>query len=93
MTFSDALEKCKQGARIARSGWNGKNQFVYYQPGSVITVDNIRNQPLLEWAKREGLQELEIWGHFDFKPSNNKLQCGWLATQSDMQAEDWETVE
>jgi hypothetical protein len=36
---------------------------------------------------------VEFWGHFDFKPTNNKIQCGWLASQADMQAIDWEVVE
>lgn len=31
MTFSEALEQMKKGTRktFARSGWNGKNQYVY----------------------------------------------------------------
>jgi hypothetical protein len=92
MNFGEALEKCKAGARISRSGWNGKNQFVYYQPGSIVSVEKIRNEPLLAWAREQSLSEIELWGHFDFKPANNKIQCGWLASQSDMQADDWQVV-
>jgi hypothetical protein len=92
MKFGEAIELCKNGARIARAGRNGKNQFVYYQPGSTFPAENIRNEPLLKWAREQGLSEIELWGHFDFKPTNNKIQCGWLATQSDMQAADWEVV-
>ena len=92
MKFGEALEQCKSGARIARSGWNGENQFVYYQPGSTVPVENIRNEPLLKWARENGIGEIELWGHFDFKPTNNKIQCGWLASQSDMQADDWYIV-
>jgi hypothetical protein len=92
MNFGEALEKCKTGARISRGGWNGKNQFVYYQPGSIVSVEKIRNEPLLAWAREQNLSEIELWGHFDFKPTNNKIQCGWLASQSDMQADDWQVV-
>jgi hypothetical protein len=92
MQFGEALEKCKKGARITRAGWNGKDQFVYYQSGSVVPTENIRNEALLAWARERSLSEIELWGHFDFKPTNNKIQCGWLASQSDMQADDWLVV-
>jgi hypothetical protein len=92
MTFGEALAACKDGARIAREGWNGKDQFVYYQSGSVISVDQIRNAALREWAREQDLPDVEMWGHFDFKPTNNKIQCGWLASQADMQADDWEIL-
>jgi hypothetical protein len=92
MNFGEALEQCKKGARIARDGWNGKDQFVYYQKGSRVHIESVRDDQLLAWMNERGLSEVELWGHFDFKPTNNKIQCGWLATQSDMQADDWMIV-
>jgi hypothetical protein len=32
-------------------------------------------------------------GHFDIKTAADIVQCGWLATQEDMQAEDWGVYE
>ncbi len=32
-TFGGALEALKQGHRVARSGWNGKNMFLFLLPG------------------------------------------------------------
>jgi hypothetical protein len=92
MKFGKALERCKQGRRIARSGWNGKDQFVFYSPGFVVLVEYLTNEILKAWAHERGLTQIEFWGHLDFKPSNNKIQCGWFPTQSDMQAEDWYVV-
>ena len=92
MTFSEALEKCKQGARISRGGWNGKGQFVYFQPGSVVPAGRIRTKPLQDWMSKENVAEIEIIGHFDIRTTNGKVQCGWLATQSDLQADDWQVV-
>jgi hypothetical protein len=65
---------------------------VYYQRGSVVLRADIRNETLAAWAKEQDRGSVELWGHFDFKPTNNKIQCGWLASQSDMQAEDWIVV-
>jgi hypothetical protein len=33
MKFGQALEACETGLRIAREGWNGKDQFVYRKTG------------------------------------------------------------
>jgi hypothetical protein len=90
MTFGEALEKCKQGARITRGGWNGKGQFVYYQKGGTVAAENLRCDAIKEYAQKSGNTEVEIMGHFDIRTSAGVIQCGWLATQSDMQADDWE---
>jgi hypothetical protein len=90
LTFSEALERCRAGARIRRNGWNGKNQFVYYQKGSVVAVPDLRCDAIREWAQKDGLMGIEVMGHFDIKTTIGGIQCGWLASQGDMQAEDWE---
>ncbi|MED1407680.1 DUF2829 domain-containing protein, partial [Bacillus mycoides] len=33
MNFGQAIEAVKNGEKIARRGWNGKNMFVVYQKG------------------------------------------------------------
>jgi hypothetical protein len=94
MKFGKALELCRRGKRIYRTGWNGKDQFVYYQKGSAAAVQNLRCDALREWARgKEGLAALKIMGHFDIKTTAGVIQCGWLASQGDMQAEDWEVFE
>jgi hypothetical protein len=93
MRFGEALELCRQGKKIYRTGWNGKNQFVYYQEGSHPDVCELRCEAVREWARRSGLDQVKIMGHFDIKTSANIIQCGWLATQGDMLAVDWEVLE
>jgi hypothetical protein len=90
MKFGEALELCRQGKRIYRTCWNGKNQFVYYQKGSCVVVPDLRCDAVREWAERDGLMTIEIMGHFDIKTTAGVIQCGWIATQGDMQAEDWQ---
>jgi len=34
LTFGLAIEAMKQGAKVARAGWNGKGMFVYYVPAN-----------------------------------------------------------
>ena len=92
MRFGKALELCKQGERIRRTGWNGKKQFVYYQKGSVIPLECMKIQSVREYVESYGGATVSIMGHFDIFTEQKVVQCGWLASQGDMQAEDWEVV-
>ena len=39
MTFGNAIEAMKEGKRVARRGWNGKNMFIFLTRGSRIDLD------------------------------------------------------
>jgi hypothetical protein len=93
MTFGAALELCTRGKRIYRTGWNGKDQFVYYQDGSVVYTANLRCDSIKEWARKKGFTTVYIMGHFDIKTTAGGIQCGWFATQGDMIAMDWEVYD
>lgn len=83
LSFGLALEAARHfGKRIARSGWNGKDQFVYYIPGSDF-------QKALGYGFGEYFDEPTIVGGFAIKTTANKIQIGWLASQADMCADDW----
>ena len=34
LNFGQAIEAAKQGKRVARAGWNGRNQFAYIVPAA-----------------------------------------------------------
>ena len=92
MNFDEALKACKNGAKITRADWNDKNQFAYYQQGSVMSVDSCRNKVLKDYMTKNNISEIEICGHFDFKTMDNRVQCGWFGIESDIRADDWEIV-
>ena len=48
---------------------------------------------LRSFCKDKGMDEIEICPHIDMKTADNKLVIGWLASQTDMLAEDWDVVE
>jgi len=84
MDFSDALNWVKHGKKIARAGWNGKNMWVrLFEP---CTISNgckcSLSQPFLviEYPK----------GHSAY-PDGSCIP--WLASQSDIMADDWVVVE
>lgn len=39
MNFSEALINLKEGGKIAREGWNGKQMFLFLVGGSSVKVD------------------------------------------------------
>ena len=87
LTFSEALEAVKSGARVAREGWNGKDMFVFLVPGSRFKVNRA---PLLG-IYPEGT-EIEYHPHIDMKTAQGYV-VPWLASQADLLANDWHIVE
>ena len=84
MSFGLAIEAAKKGHKIARRGWNGKNQYIelahsisYVSPD--LRVINCSHECIGNKA-------------FAFVGTSG-VQMGWLASQADMLADDWYIVE
>ena len=84
MNFGDALSALKSGEKVARSGWNGKNMFLFLVPGSTFVVNR---HPLLG-IYPEGT-EISYHAHVDMKTAQGDV-VPWLCSQTDMLSEDWE---
>lgn len=86
MNFGHALEALRAGHRVARAGWNGKGMFLFLVPGSTFKVNRA---PLLG-IYPEGT-EINYHSHIDMRTADGTI-VPWLASQTDLQAEDWATV-
>jgi hypothetical protein len=86
VNFSAALELIKAGKRVAREGWNGKGMFVFLVPGSTFKVNRA---PLLG-IYPEGT-EINYHAHIDMRTATGVI-VPWLASQTDVLADDWELV-
>lgn len=87
MNFGDALAAIKSGKRVSRSGWNGREMFLFLVPGSTFTVNRA---PLLG-IYPEGTV-INYQSHIDMRTSQGTI-VPWLASQTDLLAEDWVEVE
>lgn len=87
MTFGLAVEALKKGHKVARSGWNGKGMFLLLVPGSTFQVNRA---PLLG-IYPEG-HAVNYCPHIDMKTADDKV-VPWLASQTDVLAEDWTIVD
>ena len=85
MNFGLAIEAAKMGKKIARAGWNGKNQYVELgHDFSYTAPSDIPVRPV---------QHLDIDSQALVFVGTRGRQVGWLASQADMLADDWMIVE
>lgn len=87
LDFGAAIIALKAGKKVARSGWNGKGMFLFLVPGSTFKV----NRPPLLGIYEEGV-EINYCPHIDMKTADDKV-VPWLASQTDVLAEDWTIIE
>lgn len=96
MNFGEAIEALNKGAIIARKGWNGKGLFVFKQVPADISVEIVpKMQSLPDSVKdvfvarqESGLTELHYRNQMAMVYPDNNIY-GWLASPSDVFAEDW----
>lgn len=83
LTFGQAIEALKNGKRVSRKGWNGKGMFLLYVPSEKWgIIDKIGL----------GIPKGNLLSWIGIKTADNKF-VPWLASQTDMLAEDWEIIE
>ena len=87
MPFGLALEAVKKGARVARRGWNGKDMFVCL--GNVQTFSTSAD---ISSAQNED-DTILCLPFLMMKTADNAMCMGWLASQTDMLADDWYIVD
>lgn len=101
LTFGEALQALKNGYQIGREGWNGKGMYLWLNKGNVPYEDIISDSSIL--PLKEGVpRTLFEYGDTDtitrmpninMKTATGSIVTGWLASQTDMLAEDWLIIE
>lgn len=90
MNFGIAIEAAKKGCKITRRGWNGKGMWVVYRTGYPEGIPCNKNT-----ADAVGIPEgslFKVRPYLQMKCVDGSFQM-WLASQSDILADDWEIVE
>lgn len=80
MDFGQALTELKNGNRVKRKGWNGDGIFLALQ---VPDKNSKMTQPYIY---------IDTLGLKTNNPNAPKGRVPWLASQTDMLAEDWEVI-
>lgn len=80
MTFAGAIQALKMGRKVARAGWNGKGMWLRHVDARNYDVGSRTTQ---------GADHLLPW--IGMKTADGGF-VPWLASQSDLLAEDWVEV-
>lgn len=80
MNFGQALEALKEGEKAARAGWNGKGIFIELQRPD----ENSKMTSPYIFIDTTGLQTDNT--------AAPKSRVPWLASQTDMLADDWSVI-
>ena len=80
MDFGKALEALKNGESVRRKGWNGKGIFIRLQ----VPDDHSKMTLPYIYIETSNLETDNVYAP--------KGRVPWLASQTDLLAEDWEIV-
>ena len=80
LTFGLAIEALKLGKRVARAGWNGKGMWL------ILVPFDLADKVAFQYAALDSLPWIGM------KTADNKF-VPWLASQTDVLAEDWSIVD
>ncbi|PTB28884.1 hypothetical protein C9I56_11255 [Paraburkholderia caribensis] len=92
--FGFALFALKQGKRVARAGWNGKGMWLALSCNGAreVPAANFWAPPNREYAEANG-GKATVLPSITMKTATGEILMGWLASQTDMLAEDWTVIE
>lgn len=85
LSFGLAIEAAKMGKKIARAGWNGKGMYVFL----IDIADMHTDADICDLAGKN----VTVQDCLAMKCADDSICPGWLASQTDMLAEDWRIVE
>ena len=85
LNFGLALEAAKKGMRIARAGWNGKGMYVFLAD----EMDFHTYADLSEFEENC----VKVLDCLCMRTADGSICPGWLASQTDMLADDWTVLD
>lgn len=101
-TFGQALESLKRGHLVTRKGWNGKGMFIFMRPEDCLSTEKVVNhvkslpESFKKWiANNYGdseIDKIKFTAYLCMKAADGTVVNGWLASQTDMLANDWMIV-
>lgn len=87
MDFGKALTHLKAGGKVSRAGWNGKGMFIYYVPEGSYAPCTKAGKDLVG---KDG--KVAYGAYIAIKTAQGNV-VPWLASQTDVLADDWEIID
>lgn len=101
MNFGQAIEALKEGKIVRRSGWNGKGMFLFIRPEFTCDLETFKKIVSVPLYAKELIvvstydvesPSFKFTGYISMFAADKTIVNGWLASQTDMLAEDWEEI-
>lgn len=89
LSFGHAVAALKEGRKVARSGWNGKNMFLYYVEENKYPAERNSGSAIFGHFPND---EVPYRAYIAMLTAQNDV-VPWVASQSDVLANDWYIVE
>lgn len=95
LPFGQAIEALKDGKKVARAGWNGKGMWLSLSGDGVryIPASSFWSENNAEFAHQQPNGTAAVLPCITMKTATGEILMGWLASQTDMLAEDWVVVQ
>lgn len=88
MSFGDALALLKDGGKVARAGWNGRGMYLYHVPANRYAPTTDVGCAI---AATQDDGRVPYGAYIAMKTAQNDV-VPWLASQTDVLADDWVVV-
>ncbi|MBP6238761.1 MAG: DUF2829 domain-containing protein [Saprospiraceae bacterium] len=92
LSFGQALDQLKKGKNISRKGWNSQGMFIYLNKGSHdfgedigLDIYGVSADLFINGAEGTSTRLPNI----NMKSATGSIVTGWLASQTDLLADDW----
>ncbi|UZE51893.1 DUF2829 domain-containing protein [Rhodopseudomonas sp. P2A-2r] len=96
MDIGEAVQAMRDGKAVRRAGWNGKGMFVVMMPPLALPPFNTQgtdrkvNDRTAKWIGEDA--PLDCQPYIAMYTAAKQWQPGWLCSQADLLATDWELV-
>lgn len=93
MNIGEAVQALKEGKRVSRAGWNGKGMWLAYSPGTpALLAGQFWALPNRQYAASQPNASTAVLPCITMKTATGEILMGWLASQTDLLADDWGVV-
>ena len=92
--FGWALQQLELGKKVAREGWNGRGMWLSLSCPNTqkVKAESFWSENNAAYAATQG-GTAKVLPCITMKTATGEILMGWLASQTDMLAKDWVTVD
>ena len=92
MDIGQAMQALEEGRYVTRKGWNGRGMFLWWKPPATVRSEWCHDPVLKHLCDVRG-GTVDATGTVCMYTAQGTVVSGWLASQTDLSADDFEVVD